>query len=184
MLMVSSRSPDPRLAVSLKKHPLEPPPRGPGILDLEKLPKSPLGEVPELGWILGIQKRSLDWLGKLQESQMTGDSRHRLIEEPSERLLAPQSPELQLVGVEDRPLHGRNPPEMRLVLLPDLLPDRLKVVEDLGLGVEDELPVTAVDSLETGSQSTEDAGPGGRCKVLRRTTRYGPHSKDRTGTPP
>jgi hypothetical protein len=63
---------------------------------------------------------------------------------------------------------------MRLVLLPDLLSDRLKVVEDLGLGVEDELPVAAVDSLETGSQSTKDTGPRGGVKVLRRTTRYGP----------
>jgi hypothetical protein len=88
--------------------------------------------------------------------------------------LAPQSPELQLVGVEDRPLHRRDPLEVSLVLLPDLLPDRLKVVEDLGLGIQDELPVTAVDSLETGSQSAEDAGPGGGVNVLRRTTRYGP----------
>src|SRR5688572_24801868 len=64
-----------------------------------------------------------------------------------------------------------DPLEMRLVLLPDLLPDRLKVVEDLGLGVEDELPVAAVDPLKAGSQSTEDPGPGGGVKVLRRTTR-------------
>src|SRR5690349_16977907 len=105
---------------------------------------------------------------------MTGDPRDRLVQEFSESLLAPQSPKLQLVGVEDRPLHWRDPLKMRLVLLPDLLPDRPKVIEDLGLGVEDELPVTAVDSLETGSQSTEDAGPGGGVKVLRRTTRYGP----------
>jgi hypothetical protein len=63
---------------------------------------------------------------------------------------------------------------MSLILLPDLLPDRLKVVEDLGLGIEDELPVAAVDLLKAGSQGAEDARPGGGVKVLRRTTRYGP----------
>jgi hypothetical protein len=56
------------------------------------------------------------------------------------------------------------------------------VFEDLGLGVENELPVAAVDSREAGSQCAEDARPGGGVKVLRRTTRYGPFDSDLAGS--